>query len=213
MPEAELILEGVVTTLDASLSQGAACADRRAPVDVRPNVSPMGPRVSRSMDRLVLKPFQSSRTYRNLQGHGEGVFHVTDDVDLIARAAVGRVEPRVVPAQRVHGYVLADSCRSYEFVVESIDASDQRAVITTRVVHVERHRDFFGFCRAHHAILEAAILATRVHILEREHVRAEFEKLRVLVDKTGAQREHDAFDFLVRAVEKRYADLSEAGKG
>ena len=65
-----LILEGLVTTLDDS---GGV------------NVSPMGPIVDPQMQRLLLRPFPTSTTYGNLRRHGEGVFHVTDDVEMLAR--------------------------------------------------------------------------------------------------------------------------------
>src|SRR5262245_5476469 len=99
-----MILEGIVTTL---APDGAA------------NIAPMGPRVEAAMQRFLLRPFNTSQTYRNLKAHGEGVLHVTDDVLLLARAALGRVEPPppMVPAEKVRGQMLADACRYYEFRV------------------------------------------------------------------------------------------------
>ena len=64
-----MILEGLVTTTDA---------------DGTPHLAPMGPTRGRRLRSLLLRPFPTSNTYRNLVRHGEGVFHVTDDVLLIA---------------------------------------------------------------------------------------------------------------------------------
>ena len=73
-----LVLEGLVSTLDA---------------DGGPHRL-MGPQVPAvEFDRFTLRPFPTSQTYRNLLAHGEGVLHVTDDVLLLAKAAIGRVEP------------------------------------------------------------------------------------------------------------------------
>src|SRR5205807_5665458 len=118
--------------------------------DGRVNVAPMGPRVDAAMERFLLRPFPTSQTYRNLKVHGEGVLHVTDDVLLLARAALGPVEPApaMVPAARVRGFVLADACRFYEFEVRAVDTSAARVRIRAHVVHRGRLRDFFGFCRA-----------------------------------------------------------------
>ena len=60
----------------------------------------MGPLVDEDMTRLVLRPYQTSRTYQNLKRTGQGVFHVTDDVELLAHAAVNRLEPlpALIPA-------------------------------------------------------------------------------------------------------------------
>src|SRR5436309_10267675 len=72
-----MILEGIVTTI--------------SPEGVL-NLAPMGPAVDEAMNRLLLRPYQTAQTYRNLKAHGEGVFHITDDVLLLAQAAIGAVE-------------------------------------------------------------------------------------------------------------------------
>jgi hypothetical protein len=189
-----MILEGIVTTLSPL---GDA------------HVAPMGPRIfSPALDRLLLRPFPSSQTYRNLKAHGEGVFHVTDNVLLLAWAALGPVEPppEWFPATHVQGYVLRDACRYYEFRVSSIDEREERVRIEVEVVHSGRLRDFIGFNRAKHAVVEAAILATRTDFLPLEEIEAEYRKLAVLVDKTGGEQERQAFDFL-RAHVARTAEL------
>ena len=57
-------------------------------------------------------------------------------------------------------------------------------------------RDFFGFNRAKHAVLEATILATRLHLLPIEQVRSEFERLRSPVEKTAGPVELEAWRIL-----------------
>lgn len=168
------------------------------------NIAPMGPRVDAAMQRVVLRPFATSQTYQNLKTCGEGVLHVIDDVLLLARAAVGPVDPPppLFPASHVAGQVLADACRYYEFRVARLDESEERVRIDAEVVHVGRLRDWFGFNRAKHAVVEAAILASRVHILPRAEIAAEFRKLGVLVDKTGGPQEHEAFAFLRNYIER-----------
>lgn len=190
-----MILEGVVTTLDG---------------DGRLNVAPMGPVVEPAMSTLLLRPFTTSTTYRNLKRSGAGVFHVTDDVLLLARAAVGELHepPATLPAQRVAGAVLADACRWYEFTVESLDDSEERTRIEARVVHSGRLRDFFGFNRAKHAVVEAAILATRVHLLDVDDIRRQFAALRVPVEKTAGPQEREAFALLERHVAQRLGEPS-----
>ncbi len=178
-----MILEGLVTTLNS---------------DGTPHLAPMGPRVHADFSRFLLRPFPTSQTYRNLQQHPEGVLHVTDDALLIAKAALGAVEPwpAVRSATDVKGFVLADCCRHYEFVVCSIDASGERVHIEAAVKHVGCHREFWGFNRAKHAVIEAAILATRLHLIPRCEVEAEFKKFRIIIEKTGGPAEHEALIFL-----------------
>jgi hypothetical protein len=162
------------------------------------NVAPMGPIVDAAMHRLELRPYRTSTTYANLKRTGEGVFHVTDDVELLARAAVGIVEPRpeMLEAEAVKGWILADCCRWYAVRVVELDDRHERTRIIAEVVDRGRRRDFFGLNRAKHAVVEAAILATRVHLLPIEHVSDEFSRLKPLVDKTGGEAERRAFTFL-----------------
>nr|AAS88967.1 conserved protein [Gemmata sp. Wa1-1] len=178
-----MILEGLVTTLDATGT---------------PHLAPMGPRVTADFTRFTLRPFPTSNTYQNLLRHREGVLHVTDDALLLAKAAIGAVGtvPATRPAERVRGFVLADSCRHFEFVVKSVDATGERVSLEAEVVHTGYTRDFFGFNRAKHAVVEAAIFATRLHILPLAEIAAEFAKLRVIVGKTGGPDEHAAMDLL-----------------
>ena len=189
----ELILEGVVTTLNPGHEEGSS-------EDV--NISPMGPLVSGAMDSLLLKPYTSSRTYANLKRHGEGVFHVSDDVELLARATLGRAEPPLLPARKITGRYIESCCRFYEFRVEELDDSEERTRIRCRIVHSERLRDLLGFNRARNAVLEAAILASRTAFLPHEDILRQLDELQVLVEKTGAEPEKNAFTMLRDHVEE-----------
>ncbi len=189
------ILEGLVTTIDP---------------DGRMHLAPMGPRML-EVGRILLRPFPTSHTFRNLKSHGEGVLHVTDDVLLLAKAALNEAPiPPHRPAERVRGFVLTDACRALEFRVESIDESQERVHIAAQVVHARTLRDFFGFNRGKHAVLEAAILATRLHILSLEDVTAEYRKLKVLVEKTGGAQEHEAFAYLEAHLDRARLERSKA---
>jgi hypothetical protein len=178
-----MILEGIVTTVSPS---GVV------------NIAPMGPRVDSALQRFLLRPFPTSQTYRNLKAHGEGVLHVTDDVLLLARAALGPVEPPppLFAARHVKGFVLHDACRYYEFRVAGLDEREERVRIDCEVLHTGRLRDFFGFNRAKHAVVEAAILATRTSFLHLDEIDAEYRKFAVIVDKTGGEQEQQAFNLL-----------------
>ncbi len=181
-----MILEGIVTTLST---------------DGFLNVAPMGPEVRDGprMDRFILRPYRSSTTYANLKARGEGILHVTDDVLLMAQAAIGAPLdpfPATRPPSVVAGAILADACRFYEFRVVELDDREDRTRIVVETVAQGRQRDFFGFNRAKHAVLEAAILATRTAWLPLRDLLLEFRKLEVLVQKTGGAAEHAAFTLL-----------------
>jgi hypothetical protein len=178
-----VILEGLCTTRNS---------------DGTINLAPMGAVVDEDLTRFVFRPFQTSQTFANLKSRRCGVFHVTDDVGLIARSAVGRISelPEMLPATRVDGMVLAGSCRWYEFEVTSIDETQERAEISTRLAWTGHLRDFFGLNRAKHAVLEAAILATRLHLISPAEIQRQFEPLALIVEKTGGDQELSALEFL-----------------
>jgi beta-ribofuranosylaminobenzene 5'-phosphate synthase len=178
-----VILESIITTLD---DDGAV------------RIAPMGPEVSDGFDHFVLRPFQTSRTYANLRRTRQGVLHVTDDVELMARAAIGQFEqvPRHRPAPVIHGVILEDACRWYAFEVESMDDREPRASLYCRVVGEGRQRDFLGFNRARHAVVEVAILVTRLALVPPDTVLAEMRRLEPLVEKTGGPAERRAFGLL-----------------
>lgn len=192
-----MILEGIVTTQNSA-------------GDI--NVAPMGPIVDDTMQSFVLRPFQTSTTYRNLKGHPFGVLHVVDDVLLLAKAAISRLQetPETFQAITVPGHVLKSACRWYEFKVESLDDSDERTRIEAHVVHSGRLRSFFGFNRAKHAVLEAAILATRVHILPADEILAQIDALRSPVEKTAGPNERAAFQFVDDFVQASLAEVAES---
>ena len=190
--ERNVILEGIVTTSD---DKGQV------------NVAPMGPSIESSMDHFLLRPFQSSQSFQNLKLSHKGVLHVVDDVELLARAAIDQWEDR--PATRElesgNGTILVDCCRWYAFVVRELDDSSERASLHCEVVEQGRVRDFWGFNRAMHAVLEAAILATRVGLLPADEIEQQMQQLASPVEKTAGDTERRAFALLQQYIEASLA--------
>jgi hypothetical protein len=181
-----VILETIVTTLD---QHG------------RINFAPMG--VEWGEEIIVLKPFLETTTFRNLSQSLNAVVNLTDDVMVFAQGAIASPQFPALPASVVPGVVLEAACSWRELEVISIDATPPRARIDTRVVHRGVRREFLGFNRARHAVLEAAILATRTHLLPRQQIRDEYARLQVLVDKTAGPREREAMQLLIQYVDSR----------
>lgn len=178
-----MIIESIVTTTDAA---------------GQVNCAPMG--VEWGEELIVIKPFQNTATYRNLMAHNTAVVNLTDNVLLFAQSAIASPVFPTRPAVKIDGVVLQDVCSWREVEIETIEAHEPRARITTRVVYHGFAREFLGFNRARHAVLEAAILATRTHILPHEQILAEFERLQVIVDKTAGAQEHEAMQILTNYV-------------
>jgi hypothetical protein len=165
------------------------------------NCAPMG--VEWGEHTIVLKPFLDTTTYRNVVATGAAVINLTDDVRVFARAAISNPPYRTKPASVVKGMVLADCCSWREVRAESIDSTPPRSRISTTVVHHGTQREFIGFNRARHAVLEMAIHATRLHLLPREFIDSELSRLQVLVDKTAGPHEHEAMALLTEYIRSR----------
>jgi hypothetical protein len=73
--------------------------------------------------------------------------------------------------------------------------------VSTLVVDGGAGREFLGLNRARHAVLEASILASRARRLAPEDIRAELQRLQVLVDKTAGPREREAMEYVARHVD------------
>ena len=176
-----MIIETIVTTMDA---HGAV------------NIAPMGVDWSGDDEPPVLKPFLETTTYHNVVATGVAVLNLIDDVRVFAQAAISNPDYPVVPAVAVRGVTLRDACSWRELTVRTIDSTPPRSRIETIIAYKGMRREFIGFNRARHAVLEAAIYATRVHLLDRDFLESELDRLQVIVDKTAGPVEHEAMALL-----------------
>ena len=180
-----VIIETVVTTLDE---------------DGEANFAAMG--VVWGEERLVIRPYVATRTFRNLVRTREAVVNVTDDVLTFAKSALSSERFPARPAARVRGVILADACHWREVAVEEVSLPEPqqegggRADVATRVLAGAVGRPFAGLCRAKHAVVEASILASRAKRLPRDEVLRELDRLDPLVDRTGGPAEREAMAYV-----------------
>ena len=165
------------------------------------NFAPMG--VEWGETELVIKPFLETTTFRNVVASRVAVVNLTDDVMLFAQGALTSPQFPWQPAVVVRGAVLEAACSWRELEVVSLDDTPTRSRIACRIVHHGRHREFLGFNRARHAVLEAAILATRTHLIPADEIAAELARLQIIVDKTAGSREREAMAFVTGHVQPR----------
>lgn len=184
-----MIIEGLLATTSAS---GAF------------HLVPMGPRITGDIDSLLLRPFEGSESLENLRRNRCGVFHITDDVLLLAKAAIHNLEtsPESVATPSGKCRRLADCCRWFECEVTQISETPPRIEVECEVVDQGFVRHWSGFNRAKHAVLEAAILCTRIGILPNAEIEAELSRLRIIITKTAGPPEFAAFDLLSRHFEQ-----------
>lgn len=171
--------------------------------DGAPHIAPLG--LIADDGYWIAAPFRPSRTLDNLSGRGQFTANVTDDVRIFAGALTGRKEWPVERADRIEGWRLADCVAHYELeVVERIE-DELRPRFRSRVVHEVPHRPAPGFNRAQNAVIEAAILASRLHMLPPEKIRAELAYLEIAISKTAGPREEEAWGWLKEKIEAHFA--------
>lgn len=148
-----LIVETIVTT-------------RNAASEV--HIAPLG--LIAEDDRWVVAPFRPSRTLDNLREVPFAVASHTDDVRVFAGCLTGRKTWPTRPAGTISGVRLEDAVSHWELAVEDIREDDLRPRFICKVVHEASHRPWRGFNRAQGAVLECAVLVSRLKMLPPEKV-------------------------------------------
>jgi hypothetical protein len=172
------------------------------------HVAPMGVRYVG--DRVVLKPFRPSTTLDNILASGMAVLNLLADVRVFAGCVTGRrtwptVDVRLpgeAPAAR-----LAAALEHVVLALESRDDDAQRPTLRLARLREERHAPWAGFNRAQAAVIEGAVLVSRLHLLPRAKIESEMAYLQIAIDKTAGPCEHEAWGWLQDAVAREAAAL------
>lgn len=163
-----------------------------------PHVAPMGVRYQD--ERVVLMPFKPSTTLANILATRSAVLNLVTDTRVFAGCVTGRREWPLAPAQRIAGQRLACALRHVELqLAEHVDDA-QRPVLRMARVHEASHADFLGLNRAQAAVVEGAVLVSRLHMLSLEKIDSEMAYLQIAIDKTAGPGEHEAWGWLREAV-------------
>lgn len=162
------------------------------------HVAPLG--LIEEGDDLVIAPFRPSLTLDNLRENPYAVANYTDDVLVFAGCLTGRRDWPTRPATKVPGAVLEQTLAHAELKVVAVTEDELRPRFRCTVVHEGMHRPFHGFNRAQAAVVEAAILVSRLHMLPAEKVEREIAYLQIAIDKTARPRERQAWKWLMERI-------------
>ena len=169
-------------------------------VDAVTNIAPMGIHVLDDGQRLIL-PFRPSTTLDNILATGCAVLNHTDDVRVFAGCLTGRSQWSLVAAEQVPVPRLAECLAHVELELVRVEDDVLRPKLYCRVIHASNHAPFKGFNRAQFAVLEAAILVSRLHMLPWSKVEREMAYLRIGFDKCAGEREIEAWSWLMEKIE------------
>lgn len=165
----------------------------------RIHIAPMGVHVLGDVMRVM--PFRPSVTLDNLLATGSAVMNYCDDVRIFAGCLTGRRDWPLLPTARVAGQRLAGALAHAELELVRHEPDAIRPQLDCRVVHEATHAPFHGFNRAQFAVLEAAILVSRLHMLPREKIEAELAYLSIGLEKTAGPVEREAWGWLLEKIE------------
>lgn len=167
------------------------------------HIAPMG--IRHESEKYLIAPFKPSRTLDNLVHSGVAVINATTDVLIIAGCLTGRHDWPVVDAVHIPCKRLAAALSHVEVRVESRKDDELRPVFTCRPVHAAIHEPFQGFNRAQAAVVETAILVSRLQRLPEQKIRSELKYLGIAISKTAGENERTAWQWLMDKVEDYYA--------
>ncbi|MGB7975420.1 MAG: DUF447 domain-containing protein [Roseiarcus sp.] len=159
-----------------------------------PHIAPLG--LIAEGEQWILAPFHPSTTLDNLRQAPFAVANFTDDVRVFAGCLTGRRDWPLTPATIVAAPRLAATASHLELIVVEVRESDLRPRFLCRVAHHASHAPFHGFNRAQAAVIEGAVLVSRLHILPRAEIEAELTRLETIVGKTAGPAEAEAWTWL-----------------
>lgn len=183
-----MIFETIITTIDTAGN---------------PHVTPFGVRYEG--EYVVISPYQPSKTLTNIVSTKHAVMNLTDDVRVFAAALTHRQAWQLLKATQVNGFRLAHCLSHVELELVEVRDDAERPQLVMQKVHTQIHQPFNGFNRAQAAVIELAVLTSRLHLLPKEKILSEMQYLQIAVDKTAGANELQAWTWLTEKINQFYA--------
>jgi hypothetical protein len=190
-----LIHECVVTTLTP---------------DGKPHIAPLG--LIEDEGFWIIAPFRPSATLTNLMTTKQVTASFTDDARIFAKLVTGE---RSFPLTDIAGWPaprLSGALAHAELEVLRFEDDELRPRFFCKVNRAVSHRPFLGMNRARAAVLEAAILSTRLERLPREKIDSEITYLKIAIDKTAGDAEREAWDMVMAKIAGHFAAKDDRAK-
>ena len=145
------------------------------------HIAPMG--IREENQQVIVSPFKPSATLENITRTKTAVVNRIDDVRIFAGCLTNRKDWELIPTNKIKGY------------------DELRPRFYCNSVYEETHHPFRGFNRAQAAVLELAILVSRLDRLPAEKIEQEIEYLSIAIEKTAGKNELTAWQWLMQKVE------------
>lgn len=159
-----------------------------------PHLAPMGVHIHD--DEIHILPFRPSKTLDNLCQTKTAVLNYCDDVRIFAGCLTGKRD------WTLNNLILDGALAHSEIELVRIEDHEMRPTLICKILKTVNHAPFMGFNRAQYSVLEAAILVSRLHMLPIEKIENEIAYLKIGFDKTAGEREIEAWNWLMTAIEE-----------
>ncbi|MCL1962614.1 MAG: DUF447 family protein [Desulfovibrionaceae bacterium] len=189
----EQIFEAIVTTLSAG---GQA------------HIAPMG--ICYQDEAIALMPFKPSATLDNIVATGHAVLNIVTDTRVFAGCVTGRGRWPTRACERIEGVRLHCALRHIELKLIECRDDPRRPLLRMAPVHEAEHARFDGFNRAQAAVIEGAVLISRLHLLAPGKIDQEMDYLQIAIDKTAGPNERQAWQWLRQAQASHRAAAAKA---
>jgi hypothetical protein len=164
------------------------------------HIAPMGVREEQGL--VVLSPFRPSTTLENVLATGYATVNLSDDVRVFAGCLTGRRNWPTLACLHIACVRLDGALAHRELRLVRSEDDAQRPRLHMEVVHEQSHGSFRGFNRAQGAVLECAILVSRLHMLPADKIDAELRYLKIAIEKTAGPAEREAWSWLLERIEQ-----------
>jgi hypothetical protein len=175
------------------------------------HVAPMGVRYVEG--DVLLKPFRPSQTLENVLATRTAVLNVITDVRVFAGCVTRRRAWPTLPVETADAApAMRLACAHSHLLLRLSDVQDdaQRPTLRLARMHEVLHSAFPGFNRAQAAVIEGAVLVSRLHLLPKEKIDSELAYLQIAIDRTAGAEELEAWGWLQEAIARHRAAAVEA---
>ena len=174
------------------------------------HIAPLG--IIAENDGWIIAPFRPSTTLDNLTQIPFAVASYTDDVRIFAGCLTSRKDWPLAPIDGCAVPRLRAALAHSVLQVVRVGDDGVRPRHFCRVVSEASHAPFTGLNRARAAVLELAILVSRLGMLRREKIEMEIEYLTIAIEKTAGPEEQEAWGWLMERVTQHFAGKAANGE-
>jgi len=181
-----MIIETIVSTIDN---------------DEKVNFSPFG--IKKNKNKIYISPYIPSKTLLNLESTKCAVVNYTDNTSFFVDCIIGNKKFKKKKCKKFPGFFLED-CFGYEQVkVKKIIKDKLRPTFVCEIDKSFQIKSYEGHNRAKASIIEACILASRVHLLDKKKILNELSYLSISVNKTAGSLEEKSWKKILKYINKK----------